>query len=181
MRRMAPEYKRADSHGRYTTLHRAIYERHHGVKLPRSVHVHHINGDKRDNRIENLEAIPATVHGAMHSPTFLPVVKLCAVCGGEFRPHKTKRRRQQTCGERCRSVLMTRHSTSAKLTPATRVEAMCRYLSGQSQADIARHFGVSQSAILALRKKPPAVACVFAQAIAGQLAADAATSEAEAA
>lgn len=36
-------------------LHRHVYEQHHGVKLTRKQNIHHINGDKLDNRIENLE------------------------------------------------------------------------------------------------------------------------------
>ena len=35
--------------------HRHIYETHHNVKLKPHQNVHHINGDKTDNRIENLE------------------------------------------------------------------------------------------------------------------------------
>jgi hypothetical protein len=35
--------------------HRVIYEQHYGVKLKPYQNIHHINGDKKDNRIENLE------------------------------------------------------------------------------------------------------------------------------
>lgn len=35
--------------------HRVIYETHYGVKLKTHQNIHHINGDKLDNRIENLE------------------------------------------------------------------------------------------------------------------------------
>lgn len=35
--------------------HRHIYETHYGVKLKPHQNVHHINGDRTDNRIENLE------------------------------------------------------------------------------------------------------------------------------
>ena len=35
--------------------HRVIYENHYGIKLKPHQNIHHINGDKTDNRIENLE------------------------------------------------------------------------------------------------------------------------------
>lgn len=35
--------------------HRCIYETHYGIKLLPHQNIHHMNGDKLDNRIENLE------------------------------------------------------------------------------------------------------------------------------
>ena len=52
--------------GRSRLEHRVVWERHHGSIPAASHHVHHLNGDRRDNRIENLELIPAGVHIALH-------------------------------------------------------------------------------------------------------------------
>jgi hypothetical protein len=45
--------KHGDNRGKL--LHRVIYEEHYGVKLTSKQNLHHINGDRLDNRIENLE------------------------------------------------------------------------------------------------------------------------------
>ena len=41
--------------------HRVVWERVHG-ELPKGMVVHHINGIKNDNRIENLIAMPKRLH-----------------------------------------------------------------------------------------------------------------------
>lgn len=46
--------------------HRRIIQEHIGRKLHRSEHVHHINGNPLDNRIENLQIVSAQEHGKIH-------------------------------------------------------------------------------------------------------------------
>lgn len=47
--------------------HRYVMERHLGRKLTTREHVHHLNGDRTDNRIENLEVIDASEHARRHA------------------------------------------------------------------------------------------------------------------
>ncbi|HEX5519921.1 MAG TPA: hypothetical protein VFX18_05725 [Candidatus Nitrosocosmicus sp.] len=50
----------------YVREHRAVYEDHHKCCLLPWIDIHHINGKKDDNRIENLMPLPRTIHTKIH-------------------------------------------------------------------------------------------------------------------
>ena len=88
--------------------HRWLMEQRLGRKLSRLELVHHINGDKRDNRIENLRVVTPAEHAAEHGQWKHSEVKACEVCAREFTPHPTKRARAKTCSRACRYELTSR-------------------------------------------------------------------------
>jgi len=59
-------YKRKQRNGRHTSEHVLVWEDHNNKILPDKWCVHYINENKRDNRIENLEAMPISKHTKMH-------------------------------------------------------------------------------------------------------------------
>jgi hypothetical protein len=109
---------------RHAYEHRLVWERHHG-SIPPGYHVHHKNGDRKDNRIENLELLAAFDHHSHHfteqgatkehkaraaqnlrkSWGRMPMLKLtCVVCGSDFekRQHLTNGAAKY-CSRPCRS------------------------------------------------------------------------------
>lgn len=58
------EYTKGANYGRCE--HRVIMEQHLGRKLLSNEVVHHINGDRKDNRLENLQVMTRAEHSKLH-------------------------------------------------------------------------------------------------------------------
>jgi hypothetical protein len=99
------KYKQTKVDGKHMLAHRYIYQEYIKRPLLRGELIHHKNGDKSDNRIENLEIMTPKEHSVHHLQKY-PLTKVCEVCGAEFVPHPTKRKRAKTCSNECRYKLI---------------------------------------------------------------------------
>ena len=52
------------NHNKY--LHRLIWENHYNKPVPEGYVIHHINGIRTDNRIQNLQCVPRSIHTIFH-------------------------------------------------------------------------------------------------------------------
>lgn len=62
---LCPNHHRADSNG-YVLEHILVWEQATGVPVPKDCCIHHLNGNKLDNRIQNLCMMQKTAHTAFH-------------------------------------------------------------------------------------------------------------------
>lgn len=60
-----PDHHRADRRG-YVMEHILVFERESGISLPDNCCIHHLNGIKDDNRIENLCMMTHSSHTVFH-------------------------------------------------------------------------------------------------------------------
>lgn len=60
-----PEHPRADGDG-YVMEHILVWEQATGVTVPLNCCIHHLNGNKSDNRIQNLCMMQHTAHTVFH-------------------------------------------------------------------------------------------------------------------
>lgn len=95
--------------GRRRYQHRVVWENRHGP-VPKGMYVHHVNGDRQDNRIENLECISPRDHMIEHTKCQMVVdglrFKLCNKCKNwkpwwEYSIWKGNNRPGSTCKKCC--------------------------------------------------------------------------------
>lgn len=98
-------YKKRKIQGRTRSEHTVVWEEANGL-VPSGYLVHHINEDKHDNRLENLELMEKGAHSRLHNPRIHPRIKVCEVCRKPYEPHITKRKRSKTCSWECRNELI---------------------------------------------------------------------------
>ena len=84
-------------------LHRVVWEYYHG-NIPDGYHIHHVDEDKTNNRIENLQALTASEHRSVHVKNRI-APKICPVCGKSF---FTKVKEQICCSPACHAIRQTK-------------------------------------------------------------------------
>jgi len=90
-----------------TFAYRYVAEQTIGRNLYKGEVVHHVNGNTLDDRPENLVVVLASDHISYHNRKY-PDIKNCVICGAEFQPLPSNRRRDRTCGRECKILLIKR-------------------------------------------------------------------------
>lgn len=110
----AEGYKRVLIEGKLVLEHRFIMEQHLGRKLDKNEVVHHINGNKEDNRVENLEILTASQHAIEHAKERVQssTIELnCPSCNKKFQKKMNKYRyaikmgyKSIYCSRKCKGI-----------------------------------------------------------------------------
>lgn len=150
---MSPSpYRKRKIQGVTYSEHKLIWEAANGP-VPDGFVVHHRNGNKRDNRLANLELLSHGDHSRHHNEKH-PRIKVCAECGKEFKPAPTKRARAVTCSRECFRAFMRSKRNNAKLSREQHAEIRRRIAAGERQKDLATEFGVSAPTITWIKQHP---------------------------
>lgn len=84
-------YKKIKVNGSHVHEHRHVVEKALGVKLGPNDVVHHVNGNKLDNRIENLQVLSRAEHSKHHgiSSGYHDLLTFkCSICSKAFQRKK---------------------------------------------------------------------------------------------
>lgn len=120
--------------------HRYIVELYIQRPLSNEECVHHINGDKQDNSIENLMIVSNHEHALLHSlgnkGNSKKIIE-CKVCGNTFSGYKHK---SKYCSLKCLGI-------SNRKTEKPDKEYLKKLIVTKSFTDIGKMFGVSDNAV----------------------------------
>ena len=83
------------------SIHRAVWSYYNG-EIPIGYDVHHIDGNKVNNELSNLELLNKSEHHKKHWASEGKVKLICAQCGKEFLAHRRIRKGYHTfCSKEC--------------------------------------------------------------------------------
>lgn len=127
-------------------VHRLVVMAFVNKDISRKDHVHHIDENKGNNNLVNLKIIPFAEHQKLHKQIY-SYTKICKVCGKEFMPHPTKRKRAVVCSNECKKIIdnITREKQKVKIDQYTKDNLFIR--TWNSFSDIKKEFGFNESNI----------------------------------
>ena len=96
-------YIQQNGSGHPRLVHRIIAQAFLEPNLDDKYEVHHKDHNPLNNSLDNLEPLLRYDHKIEHLQKY-PLTKFCVICGKEFTPHKTKRKRAKTCSPECAKI-----------------------------------------------------------------------------
>ena len=124
------EYETKTISGKERPVHILLMEEILGRPLKENEVVHHINGDKRDNRPENLQVLDRRKHTSLHKQGVV-------VSGASL--------------EKMRAAQTGKQSTQRKLTSEQVRDIAVRLTEGATLIELATEYGISRKSIAAIR------------------------------
>lgn len=108
---LVPDHPNATKNG-YVLMHRVVMENHLGRLLEKNEIVHHLDENKHNNSIENLQVMGSKEHNRMHSSTGRTIVELvCPCCGKAFsRELRAVHGGQSFCSRSCNGKYQRAHN-----------------------------------------------------------------------
>ena len=98
--------RKADGTMKSMSYAKYLYTSHYNCDVAKGDQVDHINGDKMDDRIENLQVISGTYNRQKDHKHKEMVIRICPVCGTEFLFNKTDLpfKPNPCCSRRCGGI-----------------------------------------------------------------------------
>lgn len=123
------------------TLQAAVWEFHHGT-IPDGYEIHHVDGDRNNNAIENLQCLTIPEHHQIHAEARLKE-RTCSYCGKKY---KAKRADGKFCTPDCRQAWL-------KARRCRRVKRICSLCGKEFETDRRRNARFcSQKCVVAATK-----------------------------
>ena len=98
--------RKADGSTKTMSYAKYLYTSYYNCDVAEGDHVDHINGDKMDDRIENLQVISGTYNRQKDHKHKEMVIRVCPVCGTEFLFNKRNLpfKPNPCCSRRCGGI-----------------------------------------------------------------------------
>ena len=98
--------RKADGTTKSMSYAKYLYTSYYNCDVAEGDHIDHINGDKMDDRIENLQVISGTYNRQKDHKHKEMVIRICPVCGTEFLFNKRNLpfKPNPCCSRRCGGI-----------------------------------------------------------------------------
>lgn len=83
-------------------IHRDVWQYYHG-DIPDEYQIHHVDENKANNAVENLQCLTKQEHRRLHNKQPLHEERVCKTCGKIFIVQKACQQRALYCSEKCQS------------------------------------------------------------------------------